>query len=48
MNNPLYLIAGFGLTWGVLVWYTWRLTRRIQSTAPLLDDRGDSDPGSRP
>jgi len=43
VNNPLYLIVGFGLTWGILVWYTWRLQRRIQAAEPLLGDGGDRE-----
>ncbi len=43
MNNPLYLIVGFGLTWAILIWYAWRLQRRIQAAAPLLGDGGDRD-----
>jgi hypothetical protein len=43
VNNPLYLVAGFGLTWGALVWYAWRISRRTSATvADLARHRGDS------
>ena len=40
MNNPIYLIVGFGMTWGVLVWYAWRVSQRIRSATSDLAGHG--------
>lgn len=40
-----YLIAGFGLSWGALLLYAWRLEARIGRARDRLGRRGDD--GSR-
>ncbi|MGH7542278.1 MAG: hypothetical protein ACRELC_14895 [Gemmatimonadota bacterium] len=45
MNDPIYLIVGFGLTWGALLWYAVRVARRIREAARVLKMSG-SEPGA--
>lgn len=33
MNDPIYLIVGFGLTWAALLWYTLRVERRTRNAS---------------
>ncbi len=40
MNNPFYLVVGFGITWAAFVWYTWRISRRTRAAASELAGRG--------
>ncbi|MFB6240159.1 MAG: hypothetical protein ABEJ46_01080 [Gemmatimonadota bacterium] len=39
-----FLIAGFGLTWGALLLYAWRLEARLESARVRLERRGDGGP----
>ena len=32
-----FLIAGYLITWAVLVWYVWRLQRRSSETGRAID-----------
>jgi CcmD family protein len=46
VNNPLYLVVGFGITWAAIVWYTWRISRRTHAaTSELAGHGGDSGRG---
>ena len=38
-----YLIAGYGATWAVLLWYLWRLRKRTARAAEAVERR-DEDP----
>lgn len=35
MNDPIYLIVGFGITWASLLWYTVRVERRTRDAAEV-------------
>lgn len=37
MDNVGYLVAGYGLTWGVVAWYAWRLERRSGAARRALE-----------
>jgi len=33
MENRGFVVAGYGLTWGALLWYAWRLESRGRTVA---------------
>jgi hypothetical protein len=37
MENRGFIFAGYGLTWGALLWYAFRLESREQTTARAVD-----------
>jgi hypothetical protein len=37
MENRGYLFAGYALTWGALLWYTFRLESRERTTARAVE-----------
>ncbi|MFQ5678112.1 MAG: hypothetical protein ACE5HP_01475 [Gemmatimonadota bacterium] len=43
-----YLVAGYGLTWGVLAWYAWRLERRSRRAGRALAAGSTRGPGAGP
>lgn len=40
MNDPIYLVVGFGVTWAALLWYTVRVGRRIRRAAEVWKQEG--------
>ncbi len=36
VNDPLFLIIGYGLTWAALAWYAVRLARRLRGASDLV------------
>lgn len=47
MDNLGFIVAGYGLTWLVLSWYTWRTNRRLESAARAVSEWNESDDASR-
>ncbi|MDT8435415.1 MAG: hypothetical protein RRA92_01545 [Gemmatimonadota bacterium] len=48
MDNLGFIVAGYGLTWVVLAWYTWRTNRRLDGAARAVaewEDDGADAPG---
>jgi len=43
MDNLVFIVAGYGLTWLVLSGYTWRVNRRLQSAARAVEEWNESD-----
>ena len=43
-----YLVVGFGLTWGVVLVYAWRLESRLGSARERLERHGESGSRVRP
>jgi CcmD family protein len=37
MNSLGFLVAGYVLTWCVLLWYVWRLERRVRNAERVLE-----------
>ena len=37
MENRGFIFAGYGLTWGALLWYAFRLESRERTTARAVD-----------
>ena len=37
MENRGFVVAGYGLTWGALLWYAFRLESRERTTARAVD-----------
>jgi hypothetical protein len=37
MENRGFVVVGYGLTWGALLWYTFRLESRGLSTARAVE-----------
>jgi hypothetical protein len=37
MDNRGFVVAGYGLTWGALLWYAFRLESRGRTTARAVD-----------
>lgn len=37
MENRGFIFAGYGLTWGALLWYAFRLESREQTTARAVE-----------
>jgi CcmD family protein len=37
MNSLGFLVAGYVLTWSVLLWYVWRLERRVRNAERVLE-----------
>jgi hypothetical protein len=37
MENRGFIFAGYGLTWGALLWYAFRLESREQTTASAVE-----------
>lgn len=44
MNDPIYLIVGFGMTWAALVWYTIRLERRTRNAVQVWNKERGATP----
>jgi hypothetical protein len=45
MQNRGFVIAGYGLTWGTLLWYARRLDRRAAATKGALDRLAETSGG---
>lgn len=39
-----YLVAGYGLTWAAVLFYAWRVERRVLDGRRALDAMEDRDP----
>jgi len=37
MENRRFVVAGYGVTWGALLWYTFRLNSRERTTARAVE-----------
>ena len=47
LSGTPFLIAGYLITWAVLVWYLWRLNRRSRTSLRLLDTARAATPADR-